>query len=209
VRLPWVFAVYTTFWLAAGVLAAGLCVRRRAEFSLFTRDYWRFLLVPWKVVTFAIALIGMVWLGPRSGDPTWDPVDATFMCALTYLSAPWAVGTLVRAGRGWTGFWQGYLAAWLWLFSASWCYDLYILLRDGSYPPSWLANLGASSVLYALAGLLWNIEWAPVRGTSLGFLHERWPERSVGRASPRVLVAALPIVLLVTALMLGFFLHSR
>jgi len=36
----------------------------------------------------------------------------------------------------------------VWLFSASWFYDLYIVLRDGSYSPYWLPNLFLSSILY-------------------------------------------------------------
>jgi hypothetical protein len=131
------------------------------------------------------------------------------MSLLTYLSAPWAVGTLARTLRRRATFWQGYLAVWVWLFSASWSYDLYILIRDGAYPPSWLANGCASSILYSLAGLLWSLDWIPGRGPTLCFLHEPWPRDTPTRTSFRVLIAALPIVVLVAALMLGFFLQSR
>lgn len=206
---PLGFAVYTGTWLAAGVLAIAACVRRPSRFSLLSRPYWRTLLVPWKVVTFLVAWAGMVWLGPRSGDPTWDATDASFMSLLTYLGAPWALGTLVRVLRRREGAAPGLLAAWLWMFSASWCYDLYIWVRDGVYPPTWLANIGASSVLYALAGLLWNLEWIHGRGPSLAFLHEPWPRETPVRSSPRVLLAALPVVVLVAALMLAFFLDRR
>jgi hypothetical protein len=60
------------------------------------------------------------------------------------------------------------MAACLWLFSASWSYDLYRFARDGQYPATWSENLLASSILYALAGLLWNLEWATERGMTLG-----------------------------------------
>jgi hypothetical protein len=203
------FIVYTGLWLAAGILALAICVRRPSEFTLLSRCYWRMLLVPWKIVSFGIALVAMVWLGPRSGDPTWDATDASFMSILTFLSAPWAVGTLVRVARRRDGLRQGYVAAWVWMFSASWSYDLYILIRDGVYPPSWLANIPASSILYSLAGLLWNLEWLPGRGPSLGFLHQPWPREEPLRNSPRVLLVALPVIMLVAALMLGFFLNAR
>ncbi|MBC3918102.1 hypothetical protein H8L32_11490 [Undibacterium sp. CY18W] len=36
----------------------------------------------------------------------------------------------------------------MWMFSASWCYDLYLLLRDGVYPLTWEANIYAPSVMY-------------------------------------------------------------
>jgi hypothetical protein len=55
----------------------------------------------------------------------------------------------------------------LWLFSASWSYDLYLLLRDGSYPVTWLANLFASSLLYLSAGLFWNLHWTARTGGDL------------------------------------------
>lgn len=206
-QIPIGFAVYTALWLAAGTVVMAVCIRRRSEFALLSRAYGRALSVPWKVATFAIALVGMVWLGPRSGDPTWDATDAAFMSVLTYLSAPWVVGTWVRVVRRRARLAQGLVAAWIWMFSASWSYDIYIWLRDGSYPPSWLANIGASSVLYALAGLLWSLEWIPGRGLSLSFLHEPWPSPAPLRNSFRVLLAALPVVVLVAALMLGFFFH--
>jgi len=41
----------------------------------------------------------MVALAPYSGDPTWDYADAAFMCILTYITAPWAVGVLYRFRR--------------------------------------------------------------------------------------------------------------
>jgi len=56
------------------------------------------------------------------------------------------------------------------MFSASWFYDTYILIRDGEYTPLWLPNIFASSSLYALAGLLWNLDWKPNRGTIFAFM---------------------------------------
>ena len=155
---------YIALWLTACAFAVGFCVRNRGEFAPFHADYWRFLLMPWKLVSFGIALAGMLWLGPRSGDPTWDWFDASFMSAPTYLGAPWALGVLWRTARHRLALWQAYVAGCLWMFSASWSYDIYILLRDGRYPPSWLANMLVSSILYLLAGLLWNVESLQTRG---------------------------------------------
>lgn len=205
-HLPIAFAIYTALWLGAGSVVLAMCIRRPSDFSIFSLAYGRALVVPWKIVTFSIALIAMVWLGPRSGDPTWDATDASFMSLFTYLSAPWSLGTFVRLVRRRTGLAQACVALWLWMFSASWSYDLYVWLRDGSYPPSWSANIVASSLLYALAGTLWSLEWSPAHGPSLSFLHEPWPRETPPRDSFRVLLAALPVVVLVAALMLGFFL---
>jgi hypothetical protein len=151
----------------------------------------------------------MIWLGPRSGDPTWDWVDASFMSVLAYAGGPWSVGTLWRAACRRAGWRQAYVAACLWMFSASWSYDLYILLRDGFYPPSWLANVIASSVLFALAGLAWNVEWSPERGITFAFMNDDWPRRTAHTGSLLALLVALPIMALVAALMLGFFLNAR
>jgi hypothetical protein len=203
------FTAYTALWLTTGVLALALCIRRPAEFSFLTRLHWRLQLAPWKLATFTAALVGMVWLGPRSGDPTWDAFDASFMSILTYLSAPWSVGTLARSLRRRSNLRQVSVAAWFWMFSTSWSYDLYILLRDGIYTPAWLANMGASSVLYLLAGLLWNLECVPGKGTTLGFLGERWPDPSAQRSSLRVLLAAIPLIMIVATLMLAFFLNAH
>ena len=203
------FLVYVALWFAACMVALGLAVRHRAEFPPLHTGYWRFLLAPWKVTLFAVALAGMVWLGPRSGDPTWDWVDASFMSILTYVSAPWAVGALWQVARRWLAWWQAYVAACLWMFSTSWSYDLYMLIRDGRQSPSWVENMLASAILYLLAGLLWNIEWSRARGATLAFLHQDWLRTSEPRGSLRTLALALPIVLLVTALMLAVFLNIR
>jgi len=45
---------------------------------------------------FLIALSAIVILAPYTGDPTWDYFDAAFMSILTYITAPWSVGTLFR-----------------------------------------------------------------------------------------------------------------
>jgi hypothetical protein len=93
----------------------------------------------------------------------------------------------------------------LWMFSASWSYDLYILIRDGSYPTTWLPNIFASSALYILAGLLWNLEYRQGRGTIFSFMEADWPSPVNNVVFPKILWFALPIMALVTALILGFF----
>jgi len=69
-----------------------------------------------------------------------------------------------------------FVAICLWLFSVSWSYDLYLVLRDGSYPTTWLANLLLSASLYLPAGLLWNLDWRPQRGVTFSFLESDWPQ---------------------------------
>jgi len=197
--------LYIGGWLVACVVAIGLMVVHRHTLTLFGAGYRAYLLQAWKVVTFAIAATGMVVIAPWTGDPTWDYVDAGFMALLTFLTAPWSVGTLYLGLRRQSGLVALYVAACLWLFSASWSYDGYILLRDGYYPPTWLPNLFASSVLYCAAGLLWNLEWHPERGVVFGFMRPGWPVPAGAGGFLRVMLYALPFMLIAGA-MIGAFL---
>ena len=133
--------------------------------------------MPWKVAIFLIALAEMVAVAPYSGDPTWDHFDSFFMSVLTFAGAPWAVGSLFRwfKGKSKKPWRQAYVALCVWLFTVSWSYDLYILIRDGRYPAEWLANMVASSTLYIPAGLLWNLAWTEGKGVSFAFMEEDWP----------------------------------
>ncbi len=155
------------------------------------------------LVLWAAACLAVV--APYTGDPAWDYYDAAFQSVFTFLGAPWAVGAIYLAARRKLPAVQLYVAAVLWLFSACWSYDLYILLRDGSYPPTWAANLGASSVLYASAGLLWNLDWREGRGATFSFLEPGWPAVAPHPSFARVLAFALPFML-IAALSVAYFL---
>jgi len=197
--------LYLDAWLVACIVAISLMITHRHTLTLFGAGYRAYLLQAWKVVTFAIAATGMVVIAPWTGDPTWDYIDAGFMALLTFLTAPWSVGTLYLGLRRQSGLVALYVATCLWLFSASWSYDGYILLRDGYYPPTWLPNLFASSVLYCAAGLLWNLEWHPERGVVFGFMRPGWPVPAGAGGFLRVMLYALPFMLIAGA-MIGAFL---
>ncbi len=64
--------------------------------------------------------------------------------------------------------------------------------------------MAASSVLYILAGMLWNLEWRPARGVTLGFMEEDWPEPVHAGGFAKLVWFALPIMLLVSALIVPF-----
>jgi hypothetical protein len=195
-------------WGAACAMAVGVYAQRPASFSITGRGYWSFLLVPWKVVTFGIATIAMTVVAPYTGDPTWDYVDALFMSVLCFLGAPWVVGTLYLAVRGRARATSVYVAICLWMFSASWSYDLYILLRDGVYPNTWLPNIFASSVLYISAGLLWSLDWRAGRGATFSFLEPDWPNVPPTAAFGKVLWYALPFMVIAAASILYFILPN-
>ncbi len=195
---------YLCAWVVASAAALLMVIRAGRRHPLLTSDYARFLTRPWKVVTFVVACACITVMAPFTGDPTWDHVDAFFMAALTYLTAPWSVGALLRRLRG-VGSWaDAYVAACVWMFSASWSYDGYLLLRDGVYPVTWAVNIGASSVLYFAAGCLWNLSAPPGQWPAFAFRREGWPQPDDGTTFRRVAWIAAPFMLMVTALLAPF-----
>ncbi len=200
------FHWYVGAWGAACAIALAMVVADRKAYSLADPAYLRFLGAPWKLATFAISGIGMVVVAPHTGDPTWDYYDAAFMSVLTFVGAPWATGTLYLVLRGRAGAKQAYVAACLWMFSASWSYDLYLLWRDGEYPNTWLPNIPASSVLYCSAGLLWNLDWRQGRGATFSFQEEGWPGVAPAADFGRIFWIALPFMVIGAASVLYFVL---
>jgi len=186
---------YMIVWMLACLAAVAIMARNRQRFWLLERTYRRFLLRPWRLVVFGVALVGMVVIAPYSGDPTWDYADAAFMCIVTYITAPWAVGVLYRFRRFHSDLRAVYVALCLWLFSASWSYDLYILLRDGIYPPTWSSNLILSSILYWAAGFLWSLAGSSA-GITFTFRQPEWFRMDGPVSYWRLLVYALPFILL-------------
>jgi hypothetical protein len=128
------------------------------------------------------------------------------MSVLAFATAPWAVGTLYRAARRHATPGQICVAVSVWLFSASWSYDLYLLFRDGFYPVTWWVNLVASSVLYLAAGLFWSLAWSPSTGGMFAFTQEGWPHASVTTTAAfrRILWPALSFMLVVGIMILFF-----
>jgi len=196
--------IYLIAWLTACVTALVLYVREREAHLISRPAYWRFIAVPWKAATFAIAAGAMVAMAPYTGDPTWDYVDAAFMSVLCYATAPWAVGVAYRAVKGKAHWREIYVMVCAWMFSVSWSYDGYILIKTGVYPLTWLSNIALSSVLYISAGMLWNLEHQPGRGVSFGFLRADWPQSLSGGRFSQVAWFALPFMVLAAGLTLAF-----
>ena len=193
-------------WSGACLIALVIYLNDIRAFAISHGGYWRFLAEPWKLITFALAASGTILVAPYTGDPTWDYVDAFFMCVLAFATAPWAVGVLYLVSRRDLPLKQDYVAACLWMFSASWSYDLYILLRDGFYPPTWWPNIFLSSLLYACAGLLWNLEWRPGRGVIFAFMREGWPSPAGHSRFTKIVWIALPFMLIAAMAILYFVL---
>jgi hypothetical protein len=198
------FVIYISLWGAACIISLILYLKDKDDYAFSHRSYWRFLFVPWKAVTFLIATAGLMTIAPYTGDPTWDYVDALFMAFLTFFTAPWAIGAIYKVTKKELSLKQGTMAVCVWMFSASWSYDLYLLIRDGYYPPTWLSNIFASSVLYLCAGLFWNLDWKGKKGAVFAFMEKNWPVPSSHFALSRIIWPALPFMILVTSIILYF-----
>lgn len=198
------FTAYLSGYSLACVVAIGLMIRERAALILFRPEYRKYMASSWKLLTFAVAATAMTVMAPYTGDPTWDYFDASFMSILTYLTAPWAVGTLYLALRRKANAVHVYIAVCVWMFSVSWAYDVYILLKSGYYPATWLPNIVLSSILYFAAGLLWNLQRKEGRGVVFGFMEPGWPDPSNELGFRQIVWFALPIMVLVTMMIAPF-----
>jgi hypothetical protein len=182
--------LYIALWSAVVVVCGITVARERRAYDILTTAYLRGLLVPWKLVTFGLAASFFVVAAPYTGDPTWDHVDGAFMSVLTYLTAPWAVGVVVRVRRGLLPRRQLFVALVVALFSASWSYDGYVFLRDGIYPRTWWANILASGTLYTSAGMMWSLTHVAGRGVVFDFMTDAWYRTPPARFR-KVMIAAV------------------
>jgi hypothetical protein len=172
--------VYFAAWTSALMLSLFFVYRNRTTCSLVQGAYWKFLFEPWKLFSFAVATLCVSLAAPYSGDPTWDLADSIIISILTYFFAPWSVAVLYRNLR------SRKFSADLWValclfFIPCWTYDLYILLRDNIYPPTWYDNLYISGGMTLIAGLFWNLYYCDDLGLTFAFKLEEWP--SVGQTA--------------------------
>ncbi|MBM3250319.1 MAG: hypothetical protein FJZ09_05720 [Candidatus Omnitrophica bacterium] len=187
--------IYTLLWISACVVSAILVAREKSLYVFLDKSYWKFLFKPWKVVTFIIGAFGLTAIAPYTGDYTWDYYDTALMSALTFVTAPWAVGIFYKFRKGQARFRQAFVAFCLWMLSVSWSYDIYMYFREGVYPPTWLPNIGLSSFLYAYAGFMWNLDWKKEKGIFFSFKEGNWPAASEGRVFPKLFIATVPFIL--------------
>lgn len=186
-------AAYAVAWALAVLLAMAHLWLKRHDYAAAYRGYASFLFVPWKLGFFVLATLVITLMAPYTIDPTWDRIDAPMMAALSFLSAPWALGVLYR-WRATPGSHLA-LAACLWMLSASWCYDGYLLFRDGMYPLTWWTNIIASSVLYIIVGMVWNLDIRPGRGATFAFMEPEWLLPPSPGSNGRILLWMLPFAL--------------
>jgi hypothetical protein len=185
------------------LLAFAWALTRRSVLRERYRGYLRFLLVPWKLGTFAVALAGITLIAPYTGDPYWDYTVAAVMALGSFFTAPWALAVFYRAPKGIAPLSDVAFAACAWLFTASWSYDGWNFLRFGEYPLTWAANLPASSLLYLMAGLFWSFDHRAGK-PQISFAQPEWPRPSSPGAFLRLLPWCAPMMALVSYLIVGF-----
>lgn len=166
-------------------------------------NYWKFLFSTWKIVTFVIAASIMILVSPYTIDPTWDYYDSSFTSLLTFLTAPWCVGTIARylISAVDKSHKQFFVAVSIWMFSTSWSYDLYITYRDHVYPATWWANIFASGILYLCAGLFWNLKWSAGDGMHFAFFQRDWFELDRSTSFRKIWSSASLFIILITFLL--------
>lgn len=203
-QVPAALAPYVLGYVAATIVVVAFVVARSDRFLV--RPYFRFLLAPWRLATFAIATALIAGAAPYSGDPTWDLADSLLCSVAVFVTAPWAIGTLARMKRHRDPVVT--FAALVLFFVPCWTYDLYILFRDGFYPDAWLPNLPLSGAICFLAGLFWNLTIGEDGRPTFAFLHGAWLDERDRRFAPLLRYAALlsvPVVLMVGAFVYTFF----
>ena len=187
------FLTYTVLWISFCAIASCIALRERKTLAAEWNDYRKFLTVRWKLIVFIPALLFVSFAGHFTNDETWDIVTGGVMSILTFLTAPWCIGTIYQCLRGRKSWQYAIIAIALCFFSTSWFYDSYLFIRDGHYTARWLGNLMLSPVLYLMAGLLWNLEAQGVWPT-LSFFRQSWPEPPAdGRFGP-LFIVALPLI---------------
>ena len=166
--------VYFAVWVSALMLSLFYVYRNRATCSLVQKAYWKFLFEPWKLFTFTVATLFITVAAPYSGDSTWDLPDSIIISIFTYCFAAWSVAVFYRNLRSWK-FNSDFWVALCLFFIPCWTYDLYILLRDGMYPPTWYPNLYLSGGMTLIAGLFWNLYYRAGHGLTFAFTLKEWP----------------------------------
>ena len=119
------------------------------------RAYFAELVRPWKILSFAIGMGWLLFGALNYGISDWDVGISLIMGGLTYLSAPWSLGTLLTAVRYRSRNWilrigMALFVAWVVVDGV---YVLYhTILGNAMFR---IENFYASSALYFLAGSIW------------------------------------------------------
>ena len=140
------------------------------KLSIFSKDYYNFIFIRWKIITFILSVIFLFLLTTLElvdyGYLTINRFGSNFLitlCFLTFFTAPWAVGNLIRyffSLNSNLGVKFPFISLLMLLFVSCWFYDFYFLLfKEGTYPKTWFYNMTRSVPIYITAGLFWNLTY--------------------------------------------------
>lgn len=204
------FLIYVASWVSFCAAAVVLLVRDRTRLLPEWRSYLGFLFVPWKLCLFAIAFAFVTFAGHYTNDESWDWVTGSGMSILTFLTAPWSVGVVYQVLHGRRPFPYLVIAIALLLFSSSWFYDAYLLIRDGGYTRRWAGNLMLSPIIYLAAGALWNLEaieehdFSDRGGIRLSFVRVDWPSRPINTRFEPLILVSIPLIVVAAFVIVAF-----
>lgn len=194
--------VYLAIWTTATV-AAIVVVLHDPRIVSEAKSYLIYIMMPWKIAVLIPAALFVTFAGQFAFDDTWDLVTGGGMSVLTYMTAPWAVGTVFLFATGQRRLRDALIALVACLFSASWFYDGWLLYRDGYYSPMWLPNLLLSPFLYVAAGILWNLELDSDGKPLFGFFRYDWPTPPTSKqVNGRLAMVCLPPIVVVATVLL-------
>lgn len=129
------------------------------------RAYFVEIVRPWKLVSFAIGMVWLLFGALNYGIADWDVGISILMGWFTYLCAPWSVRVILVCIRDRLRYWLLWMIAALIVALAvvDWLYVVYHTAMGNQMFR--LENFYASSALYFLAGAIWLY-----RGTFQEFL---------------------------------------
>ncbi len=194
---------YTVGWISFCLIALVLLIKDARFLASEWQKYWSFLTVPWKLFVFVPAILFVTFAGRFTNDETWDMISGGGMSILTFLTAAWSVGIVYKVLHGERNWTFLVIAIALGLFSSSWFYDGYLLLRDGAYTHRWLGNLMLLPIIYLSAGLLLNLE-AKQHGFSFSFLRSDWPSPPLNTSFLPLVLVSIPLILVAAYILLAF-----
>lgn len=119
------------------------------------RAYFQELRRPWKLATFAIGMLWLIYGAVCYGICDWDVGISIVMGGLTYIFAPWSVTTIYTSLRLRPHAWPLRIVAAIIpaMFAVDWSYWLYHT-AVGNKMLRW-ENFKVSTALYFICGLLW------------------------------------------------------
>lgn len=167
---------YITSWVILTLIWIFLLIKNHKEIILFHKDYFSFLLVRWKIVTFLLATSLLSLISTFGFDPSWDIPETIIMWSLTYLTAPYVIWIIYRFFRFRNiKISELYISVIILIFTSSWFYDAYAtIFLLGFYPPMFLANLWLSPFFYVLAGMLWSLDYKDKKWIIFAYTETNW-----------------------------------